>query len=118
MATTLVVADVKTFRDNSTLVTWTLGDADTGAAVESPGSNLRSVQVTGTFGSSTVTIQGSNDGTNYVTLKDSGGTTMTFTSASTTIRNVLEVSRFIRAISSGGTAAATVVSLLMIRRGL
>ncbi len=40
-----------------------------------------SVQVTGTFGGATVTLQGSNDGTNYVTLKDLSGADISFTTA-------------------------------------
>ncbi len=34
---------------------------------------VASVQVTGTFGGATVTILGSNDGTNYVAIKDKDG---------------------------------------------
>lgn len=40
-----------------------------------------SVQITGTFGGATVTLTGSNDGTNFVTLKDKAGTAISMTSA-------------------------------------
>lgn len=41
-----------------------------------------SVQFTGTFnGGTTVTLTGSNDGTNYVTLKDLAGNDISFTAA-------------------------------------
>ena len=33
-----------------------------------------SIQAVGTFGGGTVTLQGSNDGTNWVTVKDKSGT--------------------------------------------
>lgn len=69
-------------------VVWALGNADTGLAVGSPigdqaasvilpaGASMpgiagcvdRSFACTGTFGGATVTIEGSNDGTNFQTL--------------------------------------------------
>jgi len=39
------------------------------------------VQAVGTFGSATVTMQGSLDGTTWVTLKDPGGANVSFTAA-------------------------------------
>lgn len=42
---------------------------------------LGSVQFTGTFGGATVTLTGSNDGTNFVTLSDPSGTAISTASA-------------------------------------
>lgn len=42
---------------------------------------VASVQVGGTFGGATVTLQGSNDGTTYATLKDLQGNNISFTAA-------------------------------------
>jgi hypothetical protein len=71
--------------------------------------NDRSVQVTGTFSTSTVTIQGSNDGTNWFTLNTPQGTAMNFTAAG--LLAVQEHTRFIRPIVTGGTGTALVITL-------
>lgn len=91
------------------LVSWPLGDADTGLPFAIPFSADITVQVAGTFGSSTVVLEGSNDGTNWVTLGAVVGTNTSFTSAG--IRKAAEAPAFIRAKSSGGTSAATVVTV-------
>lgn len=39
------------------------------------------MQATGTFGSATITLQGSNDGTNFVDLYDRTGTAISLTAA-------------------------------------
>jgi hypothetical protein len=63
-------------------------------------------QVTGTFGAATVTLQGSNDGTNWhpLTRKGAGTNNLAFTSAN--LQNAWENPAYIRAISSGGTGTA------------
>lgn len=60
------------------------------------------VQVTGTFGSGTVLIQGSNDNTNWVTLKDSTGSDLSFASAGGA--DFVTAAKHIRAFTSGGTS--------------
>ncbi len=61
-----------------------------------------SVQVTGTFDSATVTLTGSNDGTNYVTLKDSTGAAISMTVAG--LVNFSASCAYIKpGISGGGT---------------
>lgn len=86
---------------------WALGNADTGNAVDMHRWADRTVQVLGTFGGATVTIQGSNDNTNWVTLNDSGSTALTFTAAG--MKLILENPIYVRAISAGGTASAITV---------
>lgn len=61
-----------------------------------------SVQVIGTFGGSTVTVQGSNDGTNWATLKDTQGADIALTAAA--LKTVVDRPVKMRAIVTGGTA--------------
>lgn len=93
------------------LATWVMGDADQGTAIEMTDFADRSVQVEGTFGAATVVIQGSNDGTNWQTLRDPQGVALSFTTAG--LKQVLETTRFIRPSSSGGTGTAATVTMLM-----
>lgn len=95
------------------MATWTaMGNADTGTAVPMSGAADRSVQVQGTFGSATVTVQGSNDGTNYQTLADPQGNALTWTSANR-LEQILELTRYIRPITAGGTGTNVEVNILL-----
>ena len=90
---------------NYHLVTWeTLTQTDTdGAGVRLMGNGDRTVQVLGTFDSATIAIQGSVDGSNWVTLQDLEGNALTFTAAG--IKGILESPPFIRPLLSGGTTS-------------
>lgn len=90
-------------------VTWALGSADTGTPVQMTDYSDRSVQVEGTFGGATVTIQGSNDGVNWETLRDPLGNGLGFTAGG--LKQVLEMTVFIRPQSNGGTASAINVTM-------
>ncbi len=118
------------------VVTWVLGNADTGLAVGSTigygasaivapgGSNpgisgcfSRSFAVTGTIGGATVVIEGSNDGTNFVPLltqDPTGAKTAIATSfAAPTLPINVEVDTpvaQIRAHTSGGTGTTVTVT--------
>jgi hypothetical protein len=61
----------------------------------------RTVQVIGTFGGATVTIQGSLDGATWATLNDLQGTAMTFTAAR--IEGVSEIVTYIRPLVSSAS---------------
>lgn len=87
-------------------------DAD-GAAVEWCQWADRCVQVTGTFGGATLTIQGSNDGTNWATLNNAQGTAATFTAAG--LKQIVELPRYVRPLLSGGSGSTLAVSLIMRR---
>lgn len=90
------------------LVTWTpltQTNAD-GAAVTLPAWTDRSVQIVGTFGTATVVLEGSNDGTNWATLTDPQGNAISTTSAK--LEQVEEATRYFRANSSGGNGATSV----------
>ena len=71
----------------------------------------RSVQVIGTFGGTTVTIEGSNDGgTTWTTLSDAQGTALSFTSAG--METVGTLAHQIRPFITGGTGVNIDVYLL------
>jgi P pilus assembly chaperone PapD len=70
-----------------------------------------SAQVTGTFGGATIALQVSNDGTNYVTLKDGSGTAITFTAAG--MAEFSTAALFIKPTSSGGTADNVTVTVVL-----
>jgi hypothetical protein len=70
-----------------------------------------SVQVTGTFGSATIALQVSNDGTNFVTLKDGSGVAITFTAAG--MAEFSTAARYIKPTSSGGTADNVTVTIVL-----
>lgn len=92
---------------------WTpMATGDTGAPLTNTSFSDRSVQVTGTFNAATVSIEGSNDGTNYTVLTDTAGVALTFTA--TGIKQVLQVTRYIRPSVAAGTATALTVTLLTV----
>lgn len=96
----------------TTIARWDLTNIDgTGDAINSPGNADRTVQVAGTFGGASVTIQGScqNPPTDWATLHDPSGADLVFTSAG--IRTVLECPPFIRAILTGGAASTVNVNM-------
>src|SRR5574343_1417608 len=85
---------------------------DMGLPLELFGEADRSLQITGTFGvGGTVIIEGSNDGTNYATLKDHLGVALSLTAAG--IYSVDQITRYLRPrISAGdGTTSLTVTAL-------
>lgn len=79
------------------------GEGTTGQAIDCGNFADKSVQVTGTFGGATVTIQGSNIVTSptYATLNDPTGSAITFTSAG--IKGILENTYWVRPIISSVT---------------
>lgn len=70
-----------------------------------------SVQVTGTFGGATIALQVSNDGTNYVTLKDGIGNDITFSAAG--MREFSTAALYLKPTSSGGTADNVIVTVIL-----
>jgi hypothetical protein len=70
-----------------------------------------SVQVTGTFGSATIALQISNDGTNYATLKDGVGTAITFSAAGASEFSTAAL--YLKPTSTGGTADNVTVTVIL-----
>lgn len=75
---------------------------------------IASVQFTGTFDSATAVLQGSNDGTNWVTLKDpQDGTAISLTSAG--YAEVSTAMAYIRPSTSGGGGSQDIDCILVAR---
>jgi len=106
------VTDVS-FKGNGSAwqVQWTpVTEADTCAVVKFPEYADRSIQVAGTFGSATVVLNGSNDGTNFAGLRDPSHTAISITSAA--IQAVLENTVYTQPSISGGTGQSLTISML------
>lgn len=96
------------------LVTWEgLNHTNTtGAPIMMPSWRDRSVQIVGTFDSGTVVFQGSNDGTNYVTLTDPQGNAISATSAK--LEQIEEATVWVKPSISGGSGSEDVDVFLLI----
>lgn len=70
-----------------------------------------SVQVTGTFGSGTCVLQGSNDGVNWTTLKDTNGSAISFVSDG--MAEFSTAALMVRPSTSGGTADDLDVTVIL-----
>lgn len=93
--------------------TWTnLATGDTGQPVEMTDAQDRSIQVSGTFGTSTFTLEGSNDGTNWFVLTDPQGNNISKTAAA--LEAISEAVRYVRPNVSGG-AGATLTAVLFVK---
>jgi hypothetical protein len=88
-----------------------LATGDTGTPQSDSSLPDKSVQVSGTFGAGTVTLEGSNDGTTYLTLTDPAGAALSFTAAGGP-KQVLQNPKFVRPSVVGGAASAIIVTLL------
>lgn len=78
----------------------------------------RSVQVVGTWGGGSLTMQGSNDGTNYYALTDPQGNAITKTADA--LEQVTELTQHIKPVITAGdiTTSLTVVALLRLPQPL
>jgi hypothetical protein len=103
---TAVTVDYRT-RPNCAFAVWAnLVASESGLPVEIPEYNDKTVSITGTFGGA-VTIEGSNDGTNYVGLKDAiTGTAISATSNGIFV--IKENARFIRPVAAVGVTGVAV----------
>jgi hypothetical protein len=94
------------------LITWeNIGNADTPMPVTYPGYGSKSFQAEGTFGGTTVSIQGSNDGVNYHNLTDPTETTISLTSGG--LREVLEHTLYLQPALSGGSGSSITATLFV-----
>ena len=74
----------------------------------------RSVEVSGSLGGATVTIQGSNGGSAYFTLNDPLGNALSF--AANGLKAILEYAEYIKPVRTGGSSASINVTLIAKRR--
>lgn len=85
-------------------------EADEGNAILIPAHvDELSFQVAGTFGGGTFQLQGSNDGTNFATLQDWGGTTIA--STDTKVWRVGNAAKYVKPKATAGTGASVTASL-------
>jgi len=98
------------------LATWTgLLNGDDGGYVDWVDFADRCFQVTGTFGTGgSVTMQGSNDGTNWSSLSDPQGNVLTFTSSR--LEQALELPRYVRPNVTAGDGTTNLVVTLCMRK--
>lgn len=94
-------------------VTWSsLANGDSGEAVEALKYSDRSIQFIGTFGTGgTIVLQGSNDGTNWVTLTDPQGNSISKTSAA--LEMVSELTRYVRPNVTAGDGTTSLTAILI-----
>lgn len=113
MATAAVSTTLFPDRD-AILYTWILTQADTvGEPITAHELGDRCLQMTGTFGTGTFTLEGANVAT-YTVLTDPQGNGVSKTAAA--IEQIMEVPRFMRPNSSGSTGGESVTVTLFCRR--
>jgi hypothetical protein len=92
-----------------------MANGQTGVPVDLVEFSDRSVQVEGTFGSGgSVSIQGSNDLTNWETLRDPSSTALTFTTAG--LHGILELTGQIRPNVTAGDGTTALTVTVVVRR--
>ena len=107
----------RTDAGNTSIITWTgLANGDTGEALISFDHADMSAQLQGTFGTGgSVTLQGSNDGTNWYALTDPQGNAITKTAAG--LEQVTEITKYVRPSVTAGDGTTALAVVLFMRRG-
>jgi len=116
-----MVAPVTTFPFETSLdvavTTWApLAANDDGDPVRLAVYSDRSIQVAGVFGGASVTIGGSNDGTNYHALTDTSGNPMILSSAA--FKQIVELPVFIKPKVFGGDVTTNLTVTMAGRRSI
>lgn len=109
-----VFSFVQAQAQNVPKVVWSgIVTGDTINALTVPGYNasLICAQIGGTFGGATVTLEVSNDGTNYVGAKDLTGTAVSATAAA--LVQVPSSALYIKPVVTGGSANSINVTLVL-----
>src|SRR3989442_10538117 len=90
------------------------GMAGADTPVSAPASDCidLTVQVSGTFGTTTVTLQGSMDDATYATLNDTSGTPAALSFTAAAFKHVQEKANYLRPGLSGGTGTGLKVAVL------
>lgn len=88
-------------------------EADTFVAVSMPEYLRASVHISGTFGSATVVLKGSNTGTNFFGLDDIEGTAISMTAEG--LKQVQEGTIYYQPTHSGGSSESVTVTMLFVR---
>jgi hypothetical protein len=98
---------------------WTLAQDSDGTPAEEFNHADRCVQISGTLGGATVSIQGSNDGAGWFTLHDPFAQSLSFTSLGAggcVGAAVAENPRYVRPLVTGGDGTTAVLVILFGRR--
>jgi len=108
-------------------VSWPITQANpTGTPIEMSAWQDRTVHMFGTWDSGTIVMQGSNDpranpahashaSAVWSSLRDPGGTVISFTADALSLKAILELPRWIRPSSSGGGASHAVTVIINAR---
>jgi len=115
MATKSITITRDTNSRNCWVVTWTgLANGDDGTPLRMPAASDRSWQVGGTFGAGgTVLCEGSNEGSNYVTLTDPQGNAISKTAAA--IEQIEELTVYVRPRVSAGDGTTSINVTMLVR---
>lgn len=109
---TIIAQDGSAYNISWPLLTTTNTDGAPISAVEFAD---RAVQVSGTFGAGgSITLQGSNDGTNWYPLTRPAGTAITLTAAG--IAAVTELTQWVRPLVTAGDGTTSLTATLVARR--
>ena len=108
MATTATVKSLSQLGGGTT-ISYAFTSNETGETVESTHRGDRSVQMAGTFNGATVTLQVSNDGTNWASATDGLGNAIALTADG--MKQICEISRYIRAKVTAGSVTTVAVTI-------
>jgi hypothetical protein len=97
---------------NARVITVAAVGGDTSTGLEFVQWADASVQFAGTFGTSTVSIEGSNDGTNWSVLNDAQGNALSGVNTAK-IEQILESTRYKRVVVAAGTGNVTITFFLL-----
>lgn len=114
MTTALATSALPSIGDGSVvLYTWNLTSANAdGAPIQAPEWADRTWQAQGTWGGATLTLQGSNDGSNWFTLSNAAGAAAVTLTASAGVATI-ELPLYVRPnLTTPGTGATVAVTLL------
>ena len=102
---------------NVVVATWAaLVEDEDGNSIDIADHTIKTVQVTGTFANETVTIQGSNDGSNWATLHDLQDNDLAFTADG--LEAIQECPLYIRpSVGTGGGAGTVDVKVVIVGTG-
>ena len=96
---------------------WTLTDGDADGAPIRIGANIVDItfQASGAFDGATLTIEGANDGANWLTHVDLDGADMAYTAAPAALKSPRVLGREIRPNTAGGGASQSIVVTASVR---
>ena len=93
-----------------------IAEGDSSTVLTLPnGNNEVSVHIYGTYGGTTVTVQGSLVGVQFNTLDDAYGTALSFTSGNP-VKPVGPAVNFIKIVSTGGSGTALTADVYIVRK--